>query len=462
MFPLSPIEIADACDGRVAKDDPGLRVTRVSTDTRTLAPGCLFVPLRGDLVDAHDHLNEAVQRGAAAILLEEQSFAKLPSGCAAIVVQNTRRALADLAAVNRGRCSALVIAVAGSNGKTTTKNLLASVLGEKFATVASEASFNNDIGVPLTLLRVDQHHQIAVVEAGTNHPGELAPLLRLVQPGLGVLTSLGREHLEFFGDERGVLAEEGWLAESLPASGTLYACVNDEAASELAKRTRARIVRVGWDQGDDWQASKPRVDESGTTFSVRSPRPEWDGEYTIRLLGRHQVTNALLALAAGAELGLDRAQLGRGLAACPRPRLRMELEQLRGISVLADCYNANADSMRAALETLSDLAGGRRRIALLGDMAELGAHARSAHLELGTAAAQAGVSHLLAVGAMAELVGTTAREGGVQDVQVFGDREAAGTALRKLAQPGDVVLIKASRAARLESVIEYLRDMPSG
>src|SRR5205085_2176043 len=194
------------------------------------------------------------------------------------------------------------VAVSGSNGKTTTKELLASVLNEKFVTLWSEASFNNDIGVPMTLLRIESDHTAAVLEAGTNHPGELAPLLEMIQPRLGVLTSLGREHLEFFGDMAGVVEEEGSLAEVLPADGTLVIDGDNEWAARVASRAKAKVVRVGAGPKNDWRAAKVFVDQTGVTFQVTSPHREFTGEYRVNLLGRHQAVNALLAIALAAEL----------------------------------------------------------------------------------------------------------------------------------------------------------------
>src|SRR5581483_6648808 len=209
-----------------------------------------------------------------------------------------------------------VVAVGGSNGKTTSKELLASVLRQKFQTVWSEASFNNDIGVPLTLLKLEPTHEAAVLEVGTNHPGELAPLVKIIQPRFGVITNIGREHLEFFGDLAGVAQEEGWLAELLPAGGRLFVNGDSEWTPQLVHRTRAEVVRVGLGEANTWRAQNVRVEKQGAAFRVDAPRGELAGEYRINLLGRHQVVNALFAIAMGGELGLGRAEIQRGLADC--------------------------------------------------------------------------------------------------------------------------------------------------
>src|SRR5579872_4031833 len=214
--------VATACAGEQLDGSPDLRISRVCSDSRQAQAGDLFFALPGDRFDGHDFLSEVTNKGAAAVVVERTKAPAGLGGCAVIAVDDTRQALGRLAARYRMDFALPVIAVGGSNGKTTTKELLAAVLRQKFRTLWSEASFNNDIGVPLTLLKLEESHQVAVLEAGTNHPGELAPLVRMIQPRLGVITSIGREHLEFFGDLAGVAGEEGWLAELLPAGGKLF------------------------------------------------------------------------------------------------------------------------------------------------------------------------------------------------------------------------------------------------
>jgi UDP-N-acetylmuramoyl-tripeptide--D-alanyl-D-alanine ligase len=365
--------------------------------------------------------------------------------------------LSRLAAAYRAEFALPVIAVGGSNGKTTTKDLIASVLRHRLNVLASEASFNNDIGVPLTLLRLETAHQAAVVEAGTNHPGELAPLIRLARPQIGVLTNIAREHLEFLGDLEGVAEEEGWLAELLPADGTLFLNGDSPWAEAISRRTCARVVRVGSGPTNDWRARDVRVSPSGVTFRVTSPQAQWEGEYRLHLVGRHQVTNALFALAVGAAFGLGRPEIHRGLAQCAAPRMRMQLWESNGVRVLDDTYNANADSVNAALQTLVELPCRGRRVAVLGDMAELGTHSEAAHAEVGRRAAELGVGQLFAVGRFAPITAQAARAAGLTRVIELGDVEPAITAVKQFLRPGDLVLLKASRAARMERVAGALR-----
>jgi UDP-N-acetylmuramoyl-tripeptide--D-alanyl-D-alanine ligase len=451
--------VAEACDADVRRGSVKTLVKNVGTDSRQAKPDDLFFAIKGEKFDGHDFLNEVAAKGAVAVVVSENGKvpAQLPDS-AVLVVKDTRAALGRLAAAYRKDFALPIVCVGGSNGKTTVKELMASVLRQKLATLWSEASFNNDIGVPLTLLRLEKTHQVAVLEAGTNHPGELAPLVKMIQPKFGVITNVGREHLEFFGDVGGVAREEGRLAELLPADGTLFVNGDNEWTEKIAARTKAKVVRVGVDEKNDWRAEKIRLDKNGVTFRVQAPREEFCGEYRINLLGRHQVTNALFAIAVSEELGLGRAEIQRGLAECQPAKMRLQFWEANGVRVLDDAYNANADSTIAALETLCDLPLQGRRVAVLGDMNELGAHSESAHAEVGKRAAELGIGQLFAVGKMAPVTAKAARDAGLNRVMEFADVEAAMKAVKQFLKNGDVVLLKASRASRLERIAETLKS----
>ena len=457
MEPRSLKYIAGAAAGELRHGSPETAVARLCVDSRQAAAGDLFFALAGGRFDGHAFLPEAARRGVAAVVAQR---AKLPphfQGCAVIAVDDTRAALGRLGERYRRDFTLPVTAVGGSNGKTTTKELIASVLRQKLAVLWSEASFNNEIGVPLTLLKLEEAHQAAVLEAGTNHPGELAPLLRMMAPRFGVITNIGREHLQYFGDLEGVAREEGTLAEALPPEGMLFINGDDVWSESIARRCRARTVRVGFGDSNDWVARDIRVDDRGATFSVQCHRADLNGDYRIQLLGRHQAANALFALALGAELGLDRAAIEHGLALCAPSKMRLQLCRPGGIRVLDDAYNANADSMLAALQTLRDLPCAGRRVAVLGDMAELGESSQAAHAEVGRRAAEFHVDQLFTVGRQAAEIASAARRGGLRGVVETPEVETAVRAVREFARPGDVVLVKASRAMRLERIAEALR-----
>jgi UDP-N-acetylmuramoyl-tripeptide--D-alanyl-D-alanine ligase len=450
--------IVAACAGEQLTGSPETLVNRACTDSRQAQAGDLFFALPGERFDGHTFVHDVARQGVTAIVVERAKISTALPGCAVITVDDTRRALGRLAAAYRQDFSLPIIAVGGSNGKTTAKELIAAVLRQKLASLWSEASFNNDIGVPLTLLRLEKRHTAAVLEVGTNHPGELAPLVKMVQPKFGVITNIGREHLEFFGDLAGVADEEGWLAELLPSDGRLFINGDNDWSARVAQRTRASVVRMGAAQTNDWRVSNVALDKQGTTFRVEAPNAAFSGAYRINLVGRHQAVNALFAIALGAELNLSRAEIERGLAECQPPKMRLQLWEWNGVRVLDDAYNANADSMIAALQTLQDLPCKGRRVAVLGDMAELGAHSEAAHAEVGRCAAELGVGQLFVVGKMAGVMARAAREAGLNRVLEFEEVEAVVAAVKQFVKPGDVLLMKASRAARLERIAELLRS----
>jgi UDP-N-acetylmuramoyl-tripeptide--D-alanyl-D-alanine ligase len=450
--------VAVACAAEIRRGAAETFVNGVGTDSRHAKPGELFFAIKGDHFDGHEFLNEVAAKKVAAVVVEKKKIpAQLPD-CAVLVVDDVRVAFGKLAAAYRQDFTLPVIAVGGSNGKTTTKELIASVLRQKFATLWSEASFNNDIGVPATLLRLEKLHQAAVLEAGTNHPGELAPLVSMIGPDFGVLTNIGREHLEFFGDLAGVAQEEGWLAELLPAAGKLFINGDNVWTEQIVKRTRAMVVRVGLSEENEWRAKKIRLDKNGVTFQADAPQKEWSGEYRVNLLGRHQVMNSLLAIALGTELGLSRVEIQKGLVECKPSKMRLQFWEANGVRVLDDAYNANADSTIAALETLCNLPLQGRRVAVLGDMGELGSHSEAAHAEVGRCAAKLGVGQLFTVGKMSMFTARAARDAGLARVIELADVESAASAVKNFLKPGDVVLLKASRASRLERISEILKS----
>jgi UDP-N-acetylmuramoyl-tripeptide--D-alanyl-D-alanine ligase len=449
--------VTQACEGTLVNGSPTAVCRRVSTDSRSVQKGDLFFAIPGERFDGHEFLEDAGRKGAVATVVESKRRPRKLGACGLISVDDSRKALGRLGARYRRDFEIPVIAIAGSNGKTTTKELAAAVLKQKFKTLSSEASFNNDIGVPATLLQLGSDHEAAVLEVGTNHPGELGPLVEMIRPKMGVITSIGREHLEFFGDLEGVAREEGKLAELLPSSGKLFLNGEDSRCAAMAHRTAAEVAYVGFKTNHQWRAENLRPDKTGAWFEVKSTRSAYDGDYRVNLLGRHQVINALFAIAIGSELGLNRAEIERGLASCPGPKMRLELSEFNGVSVLDDTYNANTDSVAAALQTLKDFPCKGRRVAVLGDMAELGTQSEWAHEEIGRQAAESGVGQLFSVGKWASAVTRGARVAGLTRVIDFAEIETAAAAIKSFLKPGDVVLLKASRASRLERVGELLR-----
>ncbi|MDB6121923.1 MAG: UDP-N-acetylmuramoyl-tripeptide--D-alanyl-D-alanine ligase [Pedosphaera sp.] len=458
MDPRSLKFVAAACAGEQLSGSPEVLVNHVCSDSRQAQAGDLFFALSGEHFDGHEFLAEVAQKGVAAVVVERAKAPRDLAGCAVIAVDSPRQALGRLAARYRMDFELPVIAVGGSNGKTSTKELLAAVLRQKFKTLWSEASFNNDIGVPVTLLKLEKTHQAAVLEVGTNHPGELAPLVKMIQPKFGIITSIGREHLEFFGDLGGVAEEEGWLAELLPTNGTLFLSGDSEWTEQIVRRTRAKVVRVGLVAGNNWRVHDLKLDAQGVAFQLDALNSAYSGEYRINMLGRHQAVNAVFAIAIGADLGLSPAEIQRGLNECKSAKMRLQVLNWNGICVIDDAYNANADSMLAALQTLQEMPCAGRRVAVLGDMAELGAHSEAAHEEVGRKTAELGVNRLFTIGKMAGVMGRAARAAGMSEVGEFADVGTAADAVKSFLKAGDVVLLKASRATRLERLVEMLQS----
>ena len=456
MEPVTLQFIAEASGGILHPLGAGcMTVSGLCTDSRRLQAGDLFLALRGERFDGHDFLKDPALKTAAAVLISEDRRADVPPGLPVVTVRDTRAALGRIAADYRKGFSIPVFCVAGSNGKTTTKELLAALLETRFPTLRSQASFNNDIGVPLSLLGLNRSHHAAVLEAGTNHPGELAPLIQQIAPRYGLVPQIGREHLEHFGDLDGVIDEECALGDNLPADGILFLNGDCEAAQPLATRTRARVVLTGFGPQNSWRA---RILENGwnfTRFEIIAPQSEWCGVFEIAVPGRHMVSNATLALAAAAELHIRPEAARQALARFSGAKQRLQWSEQRGIRWLDDTYNANADSTLASLQTLSELPCTGRRVAVLGDMAELGEHTAEAHREVGAAAHRLGIDLLVCIGRSARHTADGAF--GMHQVLAFPDVEQAVPALRPLIRSGDCILAKASRSSRLERLFEALK-----
>jgi UDP-N-acetylmuramoyl-tripeptide--D-alanyl-D-alanine ligase len=454
--------VVSACGGGLCAGTPQTQVLRVCTDSRRLQPGDLFFALQGERFDGHDFIPEAIRKSAAALVVSSKKVPPESGQACIIAVDDTRAALGRLAASYRSQFTLPAIAVGGSNGKTTAKELIASVLKQKRATLWSEASFNNDVGVPLTLLNLEKSHRALVVEVGSNHPGELEPLVRMIQPRFGVITSIGREHLEFFGDVMGVATEQGIIGELLPSDGKLFLEGDNPYSASIAARASAQVVTLGFSPSNHWRVIHVRAEKLGMTFRVEGPNQDFNGDYRIVLLGRHQAVNALFAIVLGIELGFSREAIERGLAECKPAKMRLQLWEHNGVRILDDAYNANADSMLAALQTLQDFPCKGRRVAVLGDMAELGVHTKAAHEEVGRRAAELGIEQLFAVGAMAGVMARAARDAGLNRVLEFADVDTAAIAIKSFVKNGDVLLLKASRSTRLERISESLRRGNNG
>jgi UDP-N-acetylmuramoyl-tripeptide--D-alanyl-D-alanine ligase len=445
-------KIAHWAEGRLEAGDPRGTVTNVCTDSRALKAGDLFVALRGEKFDAHTFIAEAAKRGAAGAIVEEFP-AELPPGFAVIRVADTLRGLQQLGANYRRTLSLQVVGLTGSNGKTSTKDLTAAALGENFQVTKTEGNFNNHIGVPLTLLRARDADQIGVFEMGMNHPGEIAPLAAMAAPEVGIITNIGMAHIEFMGSREAIAQEKGMLAEALPPSGTLILSAHDDFSQAIAARSKADVVLAGIGKGEVF-ASDLHAHATGTKFVLHADGHKADAELSVP--GEHMVRNAVLAVAAGRVFGLSLEECAVGLTKLRLTKGRLEQKVIRGIQVIDDTYNANPDSVVAALHTLASMSAAGRRVAVLGRMGELGAEAERGHRLVGEAAAKAHLDCVIGVGAEAQWITEAAWRGGVEKIVHVETTEEATKVLRDYAKAGDVVLVKGSRSARMERIVEGL------
>jgi UDP-N-acetylmuramoyl-tripeptide--D-alanyl-D-alanine ligase len=450
-------EVAAATGGQVLDAPPDVAVTAAPVlDSRLAVPGCLFIALPGEHVDGADFAAAAGAGGAVAALVDRRL------GTPAVVVPNVVSGLGRLARAVLDRLpGAAVIGVTGSAGKTGTKDLIAALLTPLGPTVATAGSFNNEIGLPLTVLRAEPDTRWLVLEYSARGVGQIAALCEVAPPRIGVVLNVGSAHIGVFGSQANIAAAKGELLEALPADGLAVLNADDPWVIAMAERTRARVVSVGTVPGAEVSARSVRLNAHGQP-AFRLVASGGSALVELALHGAHQVSGALAAAAVALELGRDVAEVAAGLGAAePVSRWRMEVSEAPGaVTVINDAYNANPESTAAALRALVAIArpdGGavRRCWAVLGVMAELGAAAPAAHREIGCLAARLGVDRVLAVGAPARGVAEAATAAGVQAAAVA-DTEAAIGLLRAELRPGDVVLTKASRAAGLERVAAAL------
>ncbi len=428
--------------------------TTICTDSRALQAGDLFVALRGENFDGHGFVAEAARRGAIGVVAENAPE-NLPLDFAVLRVPDTLRALQQIAARYRQTLGLQVVAITGSNGKTSTKDLTACVLGSRFQVTKTEGNFNNHLGVPITLLRARGVDQFGVFEVGMNHPGEIAPLAEMVAPDVAIITNIGTAHIEFMKTREAIALEKGMLAEALPPSGTVILPADDEFSPALARRTKADAVFAGIGKGDV-QACDLRPHFGGVRFTLCADGHRVEAELPVP--GIHMVSNALLAVAAGRVFGISLEDCAAGLRNLRLTKGRLEQKIIRGIHILDDTYNANPDSMAAALRTLASMPAAGRRIAVLGRMGELGVESERGHRSVGEVAVREAVDCLVGVGEEAKWITETAWRGGINKVLHFDTVEDAVPALRELARIGDVVLVKGSRSAKMERIVEGLQQ----
>jgi UDP-N-acetylmuramoyl-tripeptide--D-alanyl-D-alanine ligase len=457
METVTLAQIAAFAGGTIAAGNPDATISRISTDSRTLQAGDLFVPLRGANFDGHKFVEQAAERGAVGAMVEQKWSGSAPANFALIRVADTLVGYQTLAANYRASLPLKVIAITGSNGKTSTKDFVAATLARKFRVTKTEGNFNNHVGLPQTMLAANRDDEIAVWEIGMNHPGEIAALAKLAAPDVAIITNIGVAHIEFMGSREAIAEEKGALAEAIAANGMLILNADDAFSESIAKRTRAKIILAGIENGSV-RATDITQHSSGSEFTILEGAHRCRAQLPVP--GIHMAQNAMLAVAAGRVFGLSLEECAVGLASTPLTKARLQIKEIDGIQFIDDSYNANPDSMKAALRTLVELDSEGRRLAVLGEMGELGAESERGHREVGEAAAALRIDELIAVGSVGAAIARAAEKAGLaKSIAVASPKEAAAL-LQKNAAPGDLVLVKGSRSARMERVLEEFAKQP--
>ncbi|HOA74159.1 MAG TPA: UDP-N-acetylmuramoyl-tripeptide--D-alanyl-D-alanine ligase [Phycisphaerae bacterium] len=480
MKPLTLEEVVSATEGTCDRSTLPGSVTRVTTDSRDVKPGDLFFAIRGERFDGHQFIGEAFASGAMAAivrhdfqwaspLMETPEAAKIPPDAILIRVDDTITALGRLGRYCRLRLleAVTVVAVTGSNGKTTTKSMIAHLLSERWKGRASIKSFNNNIGVPLTLLSVEPSDEFVICEVGTNAPGEIAELARLIEPEVAVITGVSEAHLEGLGSLEKIADEKLSLLKFLRPGGCAILNHDCEAVAAGLKRDRAfnKIKKVTFGRNPDADlrltAYAPKVSpgaDGQLTGSVEFTIND-RFQYCLAVPGRHNVSNALAAIAVARRFGMDHEEIAARLATFTLPPMRLETLRVGRLTLINDAYNANPASLAAAVDVLQDMKAPRRRVLIVGDMRELGSESERLHREAAEKIAHAGVQMVVAVGERAKLVAQTVKQasGGAIETHAFGTTETARKRLTSYLRPDDTILIKGSRALGLEKLAEQIR-----
>jgi UDP-N-acetylmuramoyl-tripeptide--D-alanyl-D-alanine ligase len=456
MKPITIHQVRAAVGGKALLPLPATapEISAVCTDTRQMEPGSLFVALKGEHFDAHRFLPQVAAGGAVAALVEEPPAESLPN-VILLQVASTRVALGKLARLVREQMKATVIAVAGSNGKTSTKHLIASAIGEGLSGSISPKSYNNDIGVPLTIFPADPLADYLVLEMGTNHPGEIKTLTDMARPDVAVITNCSAEHLEGLGDLAGVRRENASIIEGMNPRGLLIVNGDDPQVLAAVANYPGKKITFGFSPTNDLFATEVECREDGVRFRLNN-RPR---RLFVPMLGRHTASNALAAIAVARRLGVVEEEIFQNLETARGPEMRLQLQKVGDLLILNDAYNANPASMRAALETASLLPTAGRRVAVVGDMRELGPASDGYHQEVGRfIASSCRFDEVAFVGDRAALMAESARSGGYpcEKTHYYADSTEAAARFPAFLRGGDLVLLKASRSIKLESVAKSI------
>mgnify|MGYP000401683910 FL=1 len=425
----------------------------VTTDTRTVGEDDLFAALKGEKFDGHDFIEQAVSDGAAGVIVEDAARLYPDGDYTIFVVKNTRKAYQDLALFHRRRFSIPVVAVTGSAGKTSTRALIATVLEQKYNVLQTEKNFNNEIGLPRTLLQLTKEHGACVVELGMRGLGQIKELADIAEPTVGVVTNVGKSHIELLGSQAQIARAKGELVEALGSDGTAVLNQDDKRVAAMAGKCKGKVVGFGIINDAPVMAGTIKNSEKGLSFTCRCFDQVIDVHMAV--IGTYNVYNALAAVAVGRLLGLSEHQMQKGLAEYKGVPMRQELVNIDNVVFVNDAYNANPASMKEAVDTLVTLTGGRK-IAVLGGMLELGDWAEKEHEKIGTYLADKKVDVLIAMGDEARFMAKAAKAAGMNEVYTVMTHVEAAAVLRRIMRQGDTVLLKGSRGFAMEKILPYI------
>ena len=463
-IPWTAAEIIAATRGELLCGDLRRPFSGVSIDSRNISAGEAFVAITGDVHDGHSFASDIVDQGVRGLIISRHKVEQMPiaawntNDVVCIAVEDTTRALGDIAAFNRLRSQASVVAITGSNGKTTTRRMTTAILDRQYDTLTAVGNFNNEIGLPLTLLGLSTEHQWAVLELGTNNPGEIARLAEICSPDIGVLTNIGPAHLEGLGSIEGVMQEKGDLLRSLGPGGKAILNADDPRVIQLASSTKAEVILYGLSREATIRAED--VNETRDTISFTLIFAGESTSVRLNSPGRFMVSNALAAAAVGHQIGLSCRTVKTGIEAFKPVSGRMNVKHMAGgINLIDDTYNANPESMKAAFAMLKTMRAGARGVVVIGDMLELGDQAPSLHRNVGARAVRSGISRLYVYGEFAAEVTSGAHDEGLPPTETFeGTHAEIVEDLKDWLQPGDWLLVKGSRGMTMEEVVRKLQE----
>jgi UDP-N-acetylmuramoyl-tripeptide--D-alanyl-D-alanine ligase len=463
-IPWTTADILEATGGELISGDIGHAFASICIDSRNISTGELFVAIKGDVHDGHTFADDVIRKSAGGLVVCKDKKDELPyqawseKGIVCLAVDDTTRALGDLAAFHRKRTNVSVVAITGSNGKTTTREMTAAVLSRRFNTLSSSKNFNNEIGVPLTLFMLNSDHQWAVVELGMNAPGEIGRLAEICRPDIGVITNIGPVHLEGVGSIDGVMRAKGELVPRINLDGTAIMNADDRRVVSLAEKARTAVLFFGTSGRAQIRALDLKGSGWRTTFTLALPEEQISID--LKIPGTFMVSNALAAAAVGYQLDIPAAEIRAGLESFQPVQGRMNiLETRNGIHIIDDTYNANPRSMEVALTTFKELKGDNRGVFVAGDMLELGEHAQSSHYKIGALAVRSGILRLYATGVFAEKVTAGAHSENMDPQNIVtGSKQEILEELTRWLEPNDWVLVKGSRAMGMEDIVQGLKE----